>query len=89
MVESVSRQAGIADARANTTSNPALAPKTRVGQITPVQHVNLLGVHGLQLDELDAHRRWFGFDDERDDEVLFPIARRHRRPLRHQQLLGA
>lgn len=46
-VESVSRQAGIADARANTTSNPALAPKTRVGQITPVQRVHLLGVHGL------------------------------------------
>lgn len=36
-VESVSRQAGIADARGNLTSNPALAPKTRVGQITPVQ----------------------------------------------------
>jgi len=46
-------------------------------------------MHGLQFDVLDAHRRWFGFDDERDDEVLFPIARRHRRPLRHQQLLGA
>lgn len=61
----------------------------RVGQLTPVQQIHLLGMYGLQFDLFDTHRRWFWLDDPRDNEVFLAIARLHRRPLGQQKLLRA
>ena len=79
--------------RQQTPGRPRVRPNVGAQgggvQAAPVQQIHLPRMHGFLLDLLDAHRRRSGSDDPQHHQVLFAIARRHRRPLCQQKLFGA
>jgi Ca-activated chloride channel homolog len=68
--------------------HPPPQPLGGVRKLLPRQHPDPPGVNGLELDRHHGGPLGLRIDDPGHQEMLFLAARRHRRPLAHQQFLG-